>query len=92
MISLENLWGFSLKSATVLSPMNPPKIPKNSAGNLKKIPGESTRKFPLNFPVDSRFTHDPNFSGDSPPPRIHHPQGFPAESGDFARWEISLIM
>ena len=30
--------GFSLKSVTVLPPMNPPKIPMNSAGNLRKIP------------------------------------------------------
>ena len=63
--------------------MNPPKIPMNSAGNLRQIPVESTRKFPLNFSVDSRFTYNPNFSGDSPPPRIHHPQGFPAESAWF---------
>ena len=83
MISLENLWVFSLKSATLLSPMNPPEIPMNSAGNPRKIPGETTLKFPLNFPVDSRFTDNPSFSGDSPPPKIHHHQGFPAKSARF---------
>ena len=80
MISLENLRGFPLKSSTVLSLMNPPKIPTNSAGNLREIPEESTRKFPLDFHVDSRFTYNPNFPVDSPPPSIRHPWGFPAES------------
>ena len=47
MISLENLQGFPLKSSAVLSHMNPPKIPINSAGNLLKIPEESTPKIPL---------------------------------------------
>ena len=63
---------------------DPTKIPMNSAGNLRKIPEESTWKFPLNFPVDSCLTDNPNFCGDSPPPRIHHPQVFPAESARFS--------
>ena len=34
MIFLENVRGFLLKSTTILSPMNPPKIPLNSARNI----------------------------------------------------------
>ena len=60
--------------------MNPPKILINSAGNLQEIPKESTWNLPLNFHVDSRFTYNPNFLVDSPPPCICHPWGFPAES------------
>ena len=80
MISLENLQGFPLKSSAVLSHMNPPKIPINSAGNVLKIPEESTPKIPLNIHMDSQFTCSPTFRVDSPPPSIRHPQGFPAES------------
>ena len=80
MIYLENLRGFSLKSSTVLCPLNSPKIPINSAGNLREIPEESMRKFPLTFRVYSRFTYNPNFHVDSPPPSLCHPRGFLAES------------
>ena len=83
MISLENLGGFPWKSATDLSPMNPPKILINSEGNLREIRKESTWKISLNFRADSRFTYNPNFPVDSPPPCIRHPRGFPAESAWF---------
>ena len=79
MISLENLWRFSYESATVLSLW----IRRKSLWILQGISGKSLENQRRNFPVDSRFTHNPNFSGDSPPPRIHHPQGFPAESARF---------
>ena len=64
----------------LLSPMNPPKILINSAGNFRVIPEESTWKIPLNFHVDSCFTDNPNFYVDSPPPCTRHLRGFPAES------------
>ena len=70
MIYLENLRGFPLKSSTHLSPMNPPKIPINSAGNIREIPEESTGIIPLNVRVDSGFTYHPTFRADSPPPSI----------------------
>ena len=81
MIYLENLRGLSLKSSSLLSPMNPPKIPINSA--VQGIPEESTGIIPLNVRVDSRFTYHLTFRADSPPPSIHLPRGFPAESVRF---------
>ena len=83
MIYLENLRGLSLKSSTLLFPMNPPKIPINSAGNIQEIPEESTGIIPLNVRMDSRFTYHPTFRADSPQPSIPLPRGFPAESARF---------
>ena len=98
MIFLEILRGFPLKSSTFLSPMNPPKIPVNSAGNLWEIPEEFMWKIPLNFGVDPCFTYSPNYPVDSTPPSIRHPRGFPTKStwfcplGDKRWWFQTMTM
>mgnify|MGYP001801291787 CR=1 FL=1 len=86
MISLDNIRGFPWKSATDLSPMNPPEILINSAGNLEEIPKESTWKIPLNFHIDSRFTYNPNFHVGSPPPFTAIPGDSPQNPSDFVLW------
>ena len=85
----ENLQGVPWKSATDLSPMNPPKILINSAGNLREIPKESTWKIPLNFHMDYCFTYNPSFPVDSPPPFIRHHGDSSQNPRDFVRWSQS---
>ena len=88
LISLKILHDFSWESLGILlkirrcfisyeSTKNPYEFCRESPKNPWRINTEISPQ----FPVDSRFTHYPNFSRDSPPLRIHHPQGFPAESG-----------
>ena len=100
LISLKISHDFSWKSPRIphkilhfLYPLNSPKIPINSTGNLREIPEESTRKFRLKFRVDSRFTYNnPSFHVDSPPPSIRHPRGFHTGMCDFARWVSTVIL
>ena len=72
--------------------MNPPKTLVNSARNLQEIPEELMWKIPLNFHVDSRFTYNPNFPVDFPPPCTRHPRDTTQNPRDFARWVICYII
>ena len=72
-----------LKILHFLCSINPPKIPKNSAGNLREIPEESLQKFTLKFRVDSWFNFNPNFCVDSLTPSFRHPRRFHTESTWF---------